>query len=245
MIDRYHMSVCPHDTAKNIAGWFLINTYIQRRLNHAIRFEPEDNFNQEREKVLAGGFQIVYANPFSAMRYGQQLGFLPVAKPVGSFDETHIVARTGEGVPTKRPVKIASATDKLIVHFLGMTMLEQVGLTLKDVEFQFVGNHLKAAQAVINGQCDLGFVFNETWNGLGVTSKQALHSIAETKNQQAFHCFCIAPELEHQYDLIQGILCGMSTDPAGQKVLEDLRFKGFEPLPRDTLAKFGSLVGAS
>ena len=51
---RYRLSVCPHDTAKNIAAWFLINTYLQKRLGLSMRFEPSDNFHAEREQVLAG-----------------------------------------------------------------------------------------------------------------------------------------------------------------------------------------------
>ena len=56
---RYRLSVCPHDTAKNIAAWFLINTYLQKRLGLSMRFEPSDNFHAEREQVLAGGYQLV------------------------------------------------------------------------------------------------------------------------------------------------------------------------------------------
>ncbi|MEX8499460.1 hypothetical protein [Leptothrix ochracea] len=59
MTSRLHFSVCPHDTAKNVAGWFLINTYLQRRLDLAIHFEPCDNVNDEREQVLAGGYELV------------------------------------------------------------------------------------------------------------------------------------------------------------------------------------------
>ena len=53
MSTRYQLSVCPHDTAKNLAGWFLINPYLPRQLGLAMRFEPCDNFNVEREQVLA------------------------------------------------------------------------------------------------------------------------------------------------------------------------------------------------
>ena len=56
MPPKYRLSVCPHDTAKNLAGWFLLNTYLQRRLGITMRFEPSENFNAEREQVLAGGY---------------------------------------------------------------------------------------------------------------------------------------------------------------------------------------------
>ena len=32
MVSQYKLSVCPHDTAKNLLGWFTLNTYLQRKL---------------------------------------------------------------------------------------------------------------------------------------------------------------------------------------------------------------------
>ena len=44
MVSQYKLSVCPHDTAKNLLGWFTLNTYLQRKLGTGIHFEPQDNF---------------------------------------------------------------------------------------------------------------------------------------------------------------------------------------------------------
>ena len=37
----------------------------------------------------------------------------------------------------------------------------------------------------------------------------------------------------------------MCNDPAGQRVLEDLRFTGFEPMPADAVATLQALVQQS
>jgi phosphonate transport system substrate-binding protein len=242
MSTRYQLSVCPHDTAKNLAGWFLLNTYLQRKLGLAMRFDPCDNFNVEREQVLAGGYDLVYANPFSALKYQQKLGFVPVARPAGVFDETMLVARRGAGLPATRPLKVASATDKLIVHFLGLTLLNQLQVPLADCSFQMAGNHLKAAQAVLAGQADVGFVFNETWHGLSASTRDALEIVAATESQSASHCFCVGPALVGRLDEVRAVLCGMDADPAGRKILEDLRFSRFEPMDRAALDLLTNLV---
>lgn len=242
MAAQYRLSVCPHDTAKNLAGWFLLNTYLQRRLGFSMHFEPSDNFNVEREAVLAGGADFVYANPFSAWRFHQQRGFLPVAKPVEVCDETLLVARAGTAPDPSQGLTIASATDKLIVHFLGLTLLDELGWPLSKMRYEFVGNHLKAVQAVLAGKAEAGFVFNETWQGLSASSRAGLQVLGETRSRQACHCFCIGPALQPRLSEIRTILCTMHEDPAGQRVLEDLRFRAFEPLEEGALAALSTLL---
>lgn len=244
MPPKYRLSVCPHDTAKNLAGWFLLNTYLQRRLGFAMHFEPADNFNLEREAVLAGGADFVYANPYSAWRFQQERGFIPVAKPIEVCDETLLVARAGTPPDPSDGLTIASATDKLIVHFLGLTLLDQLKWPVRKMRYEFVGNHLKAVQAVLGGKAQAGFVFNETWNGLSANSRAELQVLAESRSRQACHCFCVGPALADRLPEIRTILCGMQEDPAGRRVLEDLRFRGFEPLQADALGALGELFPA-
>lgn len=241
-MSEFHLSVCPHDTAKNLLGWFVLNTYLQRRLEVGIRFEPQENFLNERAQVLDGQGTIVYANPYSALVFARERGFLPVAKAVGVYDETFLVARPGFTVDAAAPLRVASATDKLIIHHLGLSLLRQQGVDLARVQFQFVGTHAKAAQAVLQGEAELGFVFNETWHGLADGTRRQLQLLGETRQGQAYHCFCIAPAWAARRQSVQDVLCGMADDPAGQKVLADLRFQGFEALPADALHGLEQLV---
>lgn len=243
---RYRLSVCPHDTAKNGPAWFFLNTYMQRQLGQGIHFEPRDSFLDERQQVLAGGHHLVYANPYSAFVFAQMLGFVPVARPVGVFDETVLVAPASAALPANRPLRLASATDKLIVHALGLTLLPGLGLSAVDCSIDFVGTHVKAAHAVLQGKADLGFVYNETWQGLAASSRAALQVLGETKTRQAYHCFCVGPEWADQRERVQAILCGMKDDPKGQSVLEDLNMPaGFEPVGPDELQALRSLVGGA
>lgn len=243
---KYRLSVCPHDTAKNSVVWFFLNTYLQRQLGCGIHFEPKDNFIQERDDVVKGDFHVVYANPFSAGVFGRQLGFIPVARPVGVFDETVLVGPANQPVPRQGPIRIASATDKLIIHGLGLSLLPTLGIALSDCVFEYVGTHVKAAQAVIQGKADLGFVFNETWNGLGHSTLQSLTVISQTGNRQAFHCFCISPQWSDRRDQVQAVLCGMKDDPKGKQILDDLKFPdGFEAVNAADLDAVLQLIDAS
>lgn len=245
-MSKYQLSICPHDTAKNSTGWFFLNTYLQRQLGCNMHFEPKESFIQERSDVLGGGYHVVYANPFSAVVFCQQLAFLPVARPVGVCDETVLVRSADKAMPVHRPIKIASATDKLIVHGLGLSLLAAQGIAIEDCEFEFVGTHVKAAHAVIQGKADFAFVYNETWNGMAQSSRQLLSAISQTDSKQAFHCFCIAPELADKREQLQAILCGMKNDPKGQQILDDLQFPaGFEPVNPSDLDGALQFMGAT
>jgi len=242
MVSPFKLSVCPHDTAKNLLGWFTLNTYLQRNLGTGIHFEPQDSFLVERQAVLDDSFQVVYANPYSALVFARGRGFVPVARPAGVKDETLVVARAGVAVPDVP--RIASATDKLIIHDLGLQVMRREGMNLDGASFKFVGNHLNAAKAVLQGEADLGFVFNETWAGMSAATKNELQVVGESRDGTAFHCFMVAREWADKREAIQRILCGMHLDPSGLRVLEDLKFQRFEPIGEEVLAPLGALIGA-
>ncbi len=239
----YQLSVCPHDTAKNLAGWYLLNTYLQRNLGCDIHFNLQDNFIVERETVLAGGYHIAYANPYSALEYAEKLGFVPVARPVGVFDETLLVIRKGTKPLEMDSPKISTATKGLIVHALGCMELRKLGKDPEACEFIIAGNHMKATQAVIKGEADIGFVFNETWYGMNAVSRESLEVIAESREGLAFHSFCVSPEWQDKKSRLLEILSGMQQDEnGGKRILEDLKFKGFEAAPENTIALLEKVV---
>jgi len=241
MQSSFNFSVCPHDTAKNLFGWFLLNTYLQRKTGCPIHFEPCNSFTEERGNVFGGDYQLVYTNPYSALLFATELGFVPIAKPIGVFDETLLIARK-DYARTTGQIKIAAATDQLVVYDLGLALLEQQSIPRQLCEFTFVGTHLKTVQCVAQGEHDLGFVFNETWQGLTENTRQQLAKVAESSSQQAYHCFCVAPEWLDRREHLAQILCEMPNDPQGKQILDDLHIEGFEALPLNALDSLQALV---
>ena len=241
------MSVCPHDTARNVYGWFFLNSYLQSRLGCRLRFEPQDNFLTERQTVLTGDYDLVYANPYSAILFTRARGFIPVARPVGIHDETYLVSRPNWTPPQPgHTVKVASATDQLIVHTLGAGLLPTLGLTDSQVDYQYTGNHAAAAKAVMDGVTDLGFVFNETWHGLSPYTRSHLQIQRQTDQAVAFHCFLTGPQLHNRTDDITTILTTMTTDPDATEILHELNFPhGLEPVATADLDALSTLVPPS
>jgi len=242
----HRMSVCPHDTARNIYGWFFLNSYLQSRLGCRMRFEPQDSFLAERDAVLAGGYDLVYANPYSAVLFAREQGFVPVARPAGIHDETYLVTRPDWTPPGPgRTVTVASATDRLIVHTLGVTLLPDFGLTESAVTYQFTGNHAAAAKAVMDGAADMGFVFNETWDGLSPYSRSSLRVLRRTDQCLAFHCFMAGPAFQDRAEDLRAVLTSMGKDPEAAEILQELSFAaGIEPAGAADLEALSALIPA-
>lgn len=240
MASEFKLSVCPHDTAKNLVGWYTLNTYLQRKLGVGISFQPDENFLAERQKVLDSAYHVVFANPYSAVCFARQKGFVPVARVVGVFDETVVIAKTGTAMPDSP--RIASATDKLIIHALGLQVLNTLGIDAGKAAFSFVGNHLNAAKAVLQDEADLGFVFNETWSGLAQSTRASLQVLGESSGGLAFHCFMVAPEWADKREAVQNLLCKMHEDSAGQTILKDLNFSALEPVGAEALESLSNMV---
>jgi phosphonate transport system substrate-binding protein len=238
------MSVCPHDTARNVYGWFFLNSFLQSELGCRLHFEAQESFLTEREAVLAGGYDLVYANPYSAVLFARRQGFVPVARPVGIHDETYLVARPGWAPPGPgEPVSIASATDKLIVHTLGLTLLPELGLEAAEVSYRFTGNHLAAAKAVMDGAVDLAFVFNETWDGMAPYSRSNLQILRRTDGHLASHCFMVGPQLQDRAGDIRTLLTSLASRPEAAEILLELSFpNGLEPTGFADLNALSALV---
>lgn len=234
MTSKFQFSVCSHDVAKDMASWSSLNMYLQKNLGCDLRFEPRDDFDQELEAVLQGSHHLVYASPYSAIVFAKRLGFIPLAKPVDSFDETLVIARKDFVLTNAREVKIAVASSQMIVHVLGLMLLRRMNLSLERCDFDFVGTHANAAHAVTHS-ADLAFVYHDTWSDLTDAARNTLQIVAQTDNRLAFHCFCVAPEWQDKRERLQGVLCGMQNDFHGKSILGDLHVHGFEPLAADAL----------
>jgi phosphonate transport system substrate-binding protein len=238
----YKFTVCPHDTAQNLPGWFFLNTYLQRHTGMRIHFEPLDDFESQRRAVLEGSIQIVYANPFDAVLYAKELGFLPLVRRCACCDEAYILTRADSPISSLSETagggcRLSSATDKTAVHALGVRLLKQAGACRNDFDIQLKGNYVSVIKTLTKGEADLGIVFNETYDGLSDLAKGQLKVLGETREGETFHLFCISPDLKGEAAELASVLMGMGDDPDGRQCLLDLGFEGFEGIDEAAFAK--------
>lgn len=228
----YHFTVDPNYSGKNLPGWYLMNTYLQKRLNLSLRFTPFSNFDEARSAVMAGGYDLVYANPFDAVQYIQQLGFQSLAKPAEHFDEVFLASnadgplRAYADLPAE--IRVASASDKTLIHMVGLFLLDKAEIDRARLRFEYTGSYQGVIKALIQGKADIGFVFNEVYDAATEIIRKRLHVIDRSDDAFAFHSFCIGPQLAEHADRICTVLFNMGKEESGQRMLTDIGFKGFD-----------------
>lgn len=182
MSTAFNLSVCPHDTAKHAAEWFQFSAYLQQKLDCSIHFKPQDDFVIERQHVLGGNFHIAYANPLSAWTFRQELGFIPVAKAAGVYDEVVLVTKAGAGgIPSHRPLRVATASDEFLIHILGLALLERMNVPRASCEFLRLESWMKTVHALIRGEADLGFLFNDAWQAMAGSTKTSWNPLRKAR----------------------------------------------------------------
>ncbi len=244
--ELYHFTVDPNYSGKNLPGWFLFNTYLQRQLGLAFHFTPFDDFAKCRQAVLAGEVDLVYANPFDWVQYVEKAGFHPIAKAKDHYDEVYLCTaqrsaiRSIEDLPAR--IRIASASPETLVHMVGLFQLDKAEIDRARLEFVFTGSYQSALKTLLQGNVDLAFVFNEVYDAASRITQDALRIISASADAFAFHAFCHSPRLEESSAKLCGVLCQMGKDPRSAQLLQDVGFAGFAAVTPEEVACLTTLA---
>ncbi|WP_123102068.1 phosphate/phosphite/phosphonate ABC transporter substrate-binding protein [Acidithiobacillus sulfuriphilus] len=229
--DMLQFTVDPNYSGKNLPGWFLMNTYLQRHLGEIMHFQPCEGFDSCRQAVLSGAFDLVYANPFDWVQYVQKLGFQPVAKPRDHFDEVYLCTLAGgpiHGYADLPPrIRIASAHEGTLIHMIGLFLMDKAEIDRARLDFVYTGSYQGVLKALLQGNADVGFLFDEVYTGASGLIRGRLRILDQSDDAFAFHAFCIGPRLAPKMEPLQDVLLGMNDEPRGQVLLQDLGFPGF------------------
>ncbi len=242
----FGFTVDPNYSGKNLPGWFLMNTYLQRHLQCSLHFVPHETFEDGRRAVLQGGFDLVYANPFDWVQYVTQRDFIPVAKPKEHYDEVLLCSRRDSALTDvaslPERIRIASASDATLVHMVGLFLLDKADIDRARLDFTFTGSYQSALKSLLQGQVDLAFVFNEVFEGASRITRESLRIIAQSDDAFAFHAFCVSPRMAQFAAPLGAVLAAMDHDPAGQRLLQDIGFSGFSPVEEEEVACLTALA---
>ncbi|MDR3520129.1 MAG: phosphate/phosphite/phosphonate ABC transporter substrate-binding protein [Acidocella sp.] len=237
---KLNFTVDPNYSGKNLPGWFLMNTYLQRQLGVAMRFAPHDSFDDCRAAVLSNEYDLVYANPFDWVQYTQKLDFIPIAKPRDHYDEVYLCTTAANAIETvadlPERIRIASAHPGTLIHMVGLFLLDKAEIDRARLEFVFTGSYQGVLKAVLQKQADIGFLFDEIYAGASSLIRDRLRIIDKSDDAFAFHAFCIGPRLLPLQVRLTEVLCRMDEEPRGQMLLQDIGFTGFTPVNEDEVA---------
>lgn len=207
-----------------LSGWYLFNTYLQRKMQRAIHFE-------QFQDVKTESFHLFFAKPFDACMMMNKKRFIPLVRPDNEADEVVILTRADDNRELidfkETQANVVCSDQGSFVYLLGRFLCDESDLESTGFNYDFSGNEIKAIQMLIRKKADIAFILKKTYEGLSSFSRKNVRKIDESTTDFAFHQFCIAPNLKSQGDDVIEILTGMENDEKGQQILMDIQFNGW------------------
>lgn len=210
-------------SGQQLTGWYLLNTYLQRKLNRAIHFEQTANAPDGNMTDL------LFAKPFEACAMMNSHDFVPILKPDSESDEVVLLTRADDTRCLKDfgGLTVSVASEGSFVYLLGRFLCDENGINSSKFSFDFAGNEIKALQSLIRGKCDLSFMLKKTFEGLSSYSRNQVQKLDESETDFATHLFCISPQLQDKNSELSNVLCSMADDSQGKQILADIQIDGW------------------
>lgn len=229
-------TVSPDFPPARISGWFIFNTWLQRRLDTGIHLELHDDFASQRADIAADKVDLIYANPYDAALLVREKGFVPVAKPRDKADEAVIAvpaSGTVQRVEDLKPGARIASTDDPDVRTMGMIMIEPADLSAANTTAVACDNYVLVAKALISGNADAGFFLKQAFDELSEVTRRQLRQIVESHIYVVHHALMAGPRLASRREEIRDALVGMDADPKGRDILANLGLAGWDVLEEE------------
>ncbi|MCP5150752.1 MAG: phosphate/phosphite/phosphonate ABC transporter substrate-binding protein [Ectothiorhodospiraceae bacterium] len=230
------LTVSPDFNTKYLAGWFILNNWLQHALETSIRLEVFDDFERQRDAIRDGKVDLIYANPYDAAWLVRERGYRAVAKPRSKCDET-VVATSAQG-PVERvedlsPGITVATTDDPDVHMMGMIMLEPADLGAANVTLKRCENYVLVAKELMRGHAAAGFFLADTYNELSPMIRSKLRVLVESQINVIHHLFLVSPAMGEQAVAVHDALTGLAQSDKGRSVLDDIGIPGWDDVSEE------------
>lgn len=218
-------------TGQQLTGWYLFNTYLQRRMEKAIHFD------QYQDVLNDSNIDILFAKPFEACAMIKRHNFIPIMRPTDEADEVVILTRVDDERELKdfKGASVVTASEDSFVYILGRFLCDENDIDSTEFDFTFSGNEIKSLQMLIRGKADLLFMLKKTYEGLSSFSKKNVRKLDESATDFAFHLLAIAPNLAEEGKKLHTILGEMADDEKGKVILEDIDIQSWCPVEEGEL----------
>lgn len=228
----YNLTVSPDFSPDHIAGWYVFNTWLQRKLGFRIHVDLYDDFETQRQAIADDKVDIIFANPFDAAMLVRDKGFRAIATAEGRRDEVVIAVPADSSFHCVEDlhsgVRIAKTQDP-DVNLIGMIMLEPADLNAENTSVQPAATYVLVAKHLIQGRADVGFFLKEVYYDLSQVIRKNLRVLVTSEIHVVRHVLLVGPRFAEHGDALRRLLLGMPDDlPQGPGVLESLGFSGWE-----------------
>lgn len=212
-------------TGAQLSGWYLLNTYLQRRLQQAIHFEQLPAGHE----IAGQTVDFLFAKPFEACAMMENRGFIPLLRPQGEADEVVIVMRADDprSLQGMENIQAVTASQGSFVYLLGRFLCDENGLDSSRFQHHFAGNEIKAIQMLLKQQADVLFMLKKTYQGLSGLTRSNTRVVDQSDTQFAFHLLCVAPHAQEFAEPLRKVLEAMPGDEQGKGILKDIQIEGW------------------
>lgn len=212
---KYTLTISPDFNTKYLAGWFVFNTWLQKKLGLPIHLELFTDFPSCHAAISAGGVDLIYANPADGAMLLREKRFVPIAHPTQRPDEAVIAVSAAS--PTARiedfsPGLRIAATDDPEINMIGQIMLEPADIAPTDIRYRHCENYVLVAKALMNGSADAGFFLAETYADLSPTIRNRLRVILKSQIHVIHHLLLASPRLAEHADKIRDLLLASNVE---------------------------------
>lgn len=227
----FKLAVSPDFSPNRIPGWFVFNTWLQRRLDIAMRFEMHDSFAEQRTAIEEDRVDLIYANPYDAAMLVREKGFLPLAKPAGISNEV-VVATLAESDVQKlddlKPGITIATVDGPDVQQTGLIILESADINAENSTLCTYGSNALVAKALLQGGAQVGVFLERSYNELSGLTRKALRPLVVSQIDVITHQLLVGPRFKDHHETLLAALLEMSVNKKDQAILEDLDISGWE-----------------
>lgn len=231
------------ESTQHLEGWYFFNTFLQRRLERSIYFEPVHGALGEKKKP-SGDVDLVFAKPFDAARLLIQSEFTPLLRPSGQADEVTIIARKEDqrnSLADYAGARIVTTSPDTFVYLLGRFLLDESELPSDRFSYLWSGHDIKAVQMLLKGEADLLFMVSKAYRGLSSITRKMLREVGQSETDFAYQLLCLHPRSQPIGGQVRETLLNMGRDSHGRQILGDLGMEGWSDPAREEVGMLTSL----
>lgn len=226
-----NLSISPDFSPEKISGWYIFNTWLQRKTETAIHLALHDSFAQQRQAIADNKVDLIYANPYDAAMLVREKGFVALTHPAGLADEAIVVVSASspaQRVEDLKPgIRVVSTADP-DVNMMGMIMLEPADLNPGNVQQETCASYTLVAKHLMNGSADVGILPARAFDGLSGLVRGSLRPLVRSEISVVRHMLLAGPNAASILPALREALVGMASDDKGAPILKDLGFAGWE-----------------
>lgn len=226
-----NLTVSPDFSPDKLAGWHILNTWLQRKLDVACHLDLYNSFASQRQAIAENKVDLIYANPADAAMLVRDKGFVAVVHPKALPDEAVVAVAASSAyqrVEDLKPgIKVVSSGDP-DVSMMGMILLEPADLNTSNVTTETCATYVLVAKQLMGGTADVGIFPARAYDGLSSMVRNSLRPLVRSEISVIRHMLLAGPNAVPLVPRLQSALVQMAEDAKDVAILKDLGFSGWE-----------------